>query len=149
MQIRPTRTATGATVVAAGLGLSTPGKQLLDEATFAIPPGRKVALVGRNGGGKSTLLAAIEALAERRDPPEHVSIQGTLSLAEGPGAALLPQSPQLAFHGSVAAYLDACAAEAGAAWIEYQRLTRLLEAGGADDALLGGYGEALEAMDRL
>src|ERR1700730_19266260 len=149
MQMRHTRTTAGATVVAAGLGLSTPGKQLLEEATFAIPPGRKVALVGRSGGAKPTFLAAIEAHAERRGPPEHVSIRGTLSIAEGTLVAVLPQSPQVAFRGSVAAYLDACAREVGAAWVDYQRQTRLLETGGPDDALLSGYGEALEAMDRL
>ena len=136
-------------MVAAGLGLWTAGKQLLDDATFAIRPGRRVGLVGRNGGGKSTLLAVIEALAEGSGPPEHVAAQGTLSITGGTRVAVLPQSPQLAFRGSVASYLDACAREVGVAWSDYQRLTRLLEAGGAGDALLGAYGEALETMDRL
>jgi ATPase subunit of ABC transporter with duplicated ATPase domains len=149
MDVRPTETASGATVVAAGLGLSTPGKQLLEDAAFAIRPGRKVALVGRNGGGKSTLLAVIEALAEGSGLPEHVSTQGTLSIAGGTRVVVLPQSPQLVFRGSVVTYLDACARQVGAAWSDYQRLTRLLEAGGADDALIGAYGEALEAMERL
>ncbi|MFN7633357.1 MAG: ATP-binding cassette domain-containing protein, partial [Acetobacteraceae bacterium] len=35
------------------------GRTLLDGASLALDPGRKVGLVGRNGAGKSTLLKAI------------------------------------------------------------------------------------------
>ena len=35
------------------------GRTLLDRASLALDPGRKVGLVGRNGAGKSTLLKAI------------------------------------------------------------------------------------------
>jgi ATP-binding cassette subfamily F protein 3 len=35
------------------------GRTLLDQASLALDPGRKVGLVGRNGAGKSTLLKAI------------------------------------------------------------------------------------------
>src|SRR5438309_11980011 len=139
------QSAPGALVVAADLSLATAGKPLLDGAAFAIPPGRRVALVGRNGAGKSTLLATIQALAEGRHPPEHVSLQGTLTVAPGTRVAATGSAhPQ----GSVAAYLDARAGEVGAAWNEYQRRTRELGAG-ADAALLARYGEALEAMERL
>ncbi|MFN6955559.1 MAG: ABC-F family ATP-binding cassette domain-containing protein [Acetobacteraceae bacterium] len=40
------------------------GRTLLDGASLALDPGRKVGLVGRNGAGKSTLLKAILGLVE-------------------------------------------------------------------------------------
>jgi ATPase subunit of ABC transporter with duplicated ATPase domains len=145
----PTLTTPGAGVVARGLTLAVPDKELLSDATFAVPSGRRVALVGRNGSGKSTLLETILALAATGAPPPHVELRGGLELGPGTRVAGLPQSPQLAHAGTVAAYLDRCAGEVGTAWNEHERLTQALAAGADDDAMLAGYGEALEAMQRL
>jgi len=72
------------------------GRELLDDATFTLVRGRKYALIGRNGKGKSTLLLA---LAARRvgDVPEacsvhYVSQDQTLSerdLQKTPGEVVL------------------------------------------------------------
>jgi ATPase subunit of ABC transporter with duplicated ATPase domains len=136
-------------ITAADLGLSIAGKVLLDGAAFAIPPGRKVALVGRNGSGKSTLLDTLRAVADSGRPPEHVELRGSLTLAPGTVLASLPQSIQLAFGGPARAYLDAQAGHVSEAWNRNQELTAALAAGRHDDALLHEYGEALEAMERL
>lgn len=136
--------------MAAGrLSLFTPGKELLRDADFAVLPSQRTALVGRNGSGKSSLLTAILAAAAGHSPPEHLSLQGTLTVAPGLRVAALPQSPQLVFAGSAAAYLDACAGEVGRAWTRYQRIAGQMEAEGAGEGLLAAYGEALEAVEAL
>jgi ATP-binding cassette, subfamily F, member 3 len=42
-----------------GVTLRVAGRTLLDTASLAVDPGRRIGLVGRNGAGKSTLLRAI------------------------------------------------------------------------------------------
>jgi ATP-binding cassette subfamily F protein 3 len=46
-------------VIAEGVGKSFDGKQIFDNASFTIERGNKVAFVGRNGEGKSTMIKAI------------------------------------------------------------------------------------------
>jgi ATPase subunit of ABC transporter with duplicated ATPase domains len=144
----PTQDGLGAGVFARDLHLSVPDRQLLTGATFAVPTGRRAALVGRNGSGKSTLLQTILALATDGAAPVHVELGGTLELGPGTRVASLPQSPQLAFGGSVAAYLDARAGQVGRAWHAHERLSAELAYDTGDD-LLRRYGEALEAVQRL
>jgi ATPase subunit of ABC transporter with duplicated ATPase domains len=143
----PMPSGAGSGVFARDLGISVPDRQLLTGATFAVPAGRRVALIGRNGSGKSTLLQTILALARQGAPPPHVELRGTLELGPGTRVAGLPQSPQLTFQGSVAAYLDRSAGEVSVAWNAHERLAGEL-AGGGDD-LLQRYGEALDAVQRL
>src|SRR5438045_6969396 len=92
------------------------GRLLLDGATFAVPQGRVTSLVGRNGSGKSTLLAAILARAGVGALPDGVHVEGDLSVGHGTRAAALPQSPQLAWTGTAAAYLDHHGGEPAAAF---------------------------------
>ena len=60
---------------------------VLDGATVSIEPGEKVGLVGRNGGGKSTLMKLIAGLWQ-------VDF-GTLALARGTRVGYLAQDPKL------------------------------------------------------
>ncbi|HXM56085.1 MAG TPA: ABC-F family ATP-binding cassette domain-containing protein [Candidatus Dormibacteraeota bacterium] len=143
------RSTHGGSVAATNLTIAIAGHRLLDGADFALPPGRRAALIGRNGSGKSTLLATIQAVAGTGRPPEHVELRGALTFAPGTIAAALPQSPQLAFAGTARAYLDACAGEPSRAWHRHEELVRALADGSQDAALLREYGEALDAMERL
>ncbi len=140
---------TSAAIAAADLRLSIAGKPLIEGASFAIPRGRKVALVGRNGSGKSTLLDTLQAVSSGGRPPDHVELSGRLSYAPGTVLASLPQSPQVAFAGSARAYLDARAGAVARTWNRYQELTEVLAAGGQNEALLREYSEVLEAAERL
>ena len=60
---------------------------VLDGATVSIEPGEKVGLVGRNGGGKSTLMKLIAGVWQ----PDF----GTVSLARGTRVGYLSQDPRL------------------------------------------------------
>ncbi|MGH7921622.1 MAG: ABC-F family ATP-binding cassette domain-containing protein [Candidatus Dormibacteraceae bacterium] len=136
-------------VFAQSLTLHAGSARLLDDATFAVQGGRHVALVGRNGSGKSTLLGTIEALARTGAPPAGVSLGGELRLAPDLSVGHLPQSPQLAFRGSVASYLDAQGGPAGRTWAAHEELTAKIASGATDAATLGAYGEVLEEMERV
>ena len=60
-------------------------QEVLSGATFRIDPGEKVGLVGRNGGGKTTLLRLIEGL----DTPDW----GTITIRKGCDLGFVPQRP--------------------------------------------------------
>jgi ATP-binding cassette subfamily F protein 3 len=60
---------------------------VLDGATVSIEPGEKVGLVGRNGGGKSTLMKLIAGMWQ----PDF----GSVSLARGTRVGYLSQDPRL------------------------------------------------------
>ncbi|QKX61616.1 uncharacterized protein TRUGW13939_08768 [Talaromyces rugulosus] len=81
---------------------------VLDDVSFEIPPGQRVAVVGRTGAGKSSLaLALIRAL---RPDTGHVEIDGvdirSLPLEQLRQAiTLVPQDPQL-FEGTIRDNLD-------------------------------------------
>lgn len=61
---------------------------LLDGAALALEPGERVALIGRNGAGKSSLLKILAGLEKPDD--------GTLQLQTGLTRVYVPQEPQFA-----------------------------------------------------
>ncbi|HKF78803.1 MAG TPA: ABC-F family ATP-binding cassette domain-containing protein [Candidatus Dormibacteraeota bacterium] len=136
-------------ITAAGLTLAAGGRVLLEDASFAVPHGRRLALIGRNGSGKSTLLATLRAMARGGPPPEHVELRGSLTFAPGTELALLPQSPQPSFGGTAGGYLEQRAGDVSRAWRRHERLVAAMAAGRQDERLLRDYGEALEAVQRL
>jgi len=48
-----------------GLGVSLGGKEILDDVSFTLRRGERIGMVGRNGGGKSTLLKAVLGVIEQ------------------------------------------------------------------------------------
>ena len=69
------------------------GPLLLDSVSLQIEPGERVALVGRNGEGKSTLLRLVEG-AERPD-------KGIIAMQNGVRVGALPQSVPREMPGTV------------------------------------------------
>ncbi len=60
---------------------------LLDHATFALEPGERVGLIGRNGAGKSSLLKAIAGVSRLDD--------GEIRVMDNARVAFVPQEPSL------------------------------------------------------
>ena len=79
------------------LSLAFGWKPLLDKVNFSIEKGEKIALLGRNGEGKSTLLNVIRGL--------HSPDEGEIQAAQGLPVAYLPHDPPAADARSVAEVL--------------------------------------------
>ena len=101
---------------------------LLDRAQFAVDPGERVALIGRNGAGKSSLIQVISGLRILDD--------GTLWKKPGLKFAVVDQEPELAPNDTAYEAVAQGLAEQYALLDEYDRLI----ASGAEDAA---------TMDRL
>ncbi|MEW6691859.1 MAG: ribosomal protection-like ABC-F family protein [Pseudomonadota bacterium] len=75
------------------LGFSVGTRTLLRDVAFTVEPGERIALIGRNGEGKSTLL---RILTGEQRPDE-----GEIRLAPGARAAFLPQDPHMESDATV------------------------------------------------
>ena len=72
--------------------------EVLRGASLRIDPGEKVGLVGRNGGGKTTLLRMIEGLEQ----PDW----GSVTLSKGARLGYVPQRPEFPAGMSVRAFVE-------------------------------------------
>ena len=70
------------------LSLAFGWRPLLDDVSFSIDSGDRIALLGRNGEGKSTLLNVLRGAQQADD--------GEVKLANGVSVAYLPQDPPAA-----------------------------------------------------
>jgi len=75
------------------LGFAVGSRTLLKGVTFTVEPGERIALIGRNGEGKSSLLRILTG-AQRPD-------EGEVRLAPGARADFLPQDPRMESDATV------------------------------------------------
>ena len=117
--------------------------QVLDEVTFTVGTGEKVALVGPNGSGKTTILRLIAGL--------DVADTGLAQVLPGTSIGFMPQDTELAGDRTLVE-------EVSNASVEVQRLERelrRLEAGmsaaeGNDlETIVAEYGETQHEFERL
>ncbi len=109
---------------------------LLDGVDFSIDAGERVALIGRNGTGKSSMLKALAGLAPLDD--------GQIVRRSGSTLAFVPQEPVFDPAHSVYEAVAAAMPEQAARITQYQHLGNLLA---GDAALVPD--DALEQMARL
>src|SRR6202140_2466947 len=81
------------------IALTFGGPPLLTGAELSVSTGERVALVGRNGTGKSTLLKIAAELVE----PD----RGSVFIQPGTVVRYLPQEPDLSQAASTVAYVEA------------------------------------------
>ena len=96
------------------LSLAFGWRPLLDHVNFSLETGERVALLGRNGEGKSTLLNVLRGAQAPDD--------GELRLTEGVRVAYLPQDPPAADARSVREVVRDGLAETAALVARYQEL---------------------------
>lgn len=136
-----------ARLVVTDLSLSIGSKELVTEGNFTIGQSERLALIGRNGSGKTSILDLISAAASGDSPPEHLDVQGDISLSQA-SVGYLRQDIQVTFDGSVKQYLDNCADQVSRVIDTYDKLTARMAAGETDDQLMDDYGKALEDMTK-
>ncbi|MFN2463466.1 MAG: ABC-F family ATP-binding cassette domain-containing protein [Candidatus Dormibacteria bacterium] len=89
------------------LSISTPRRELLRSVSFNVQEGRRVALLGRNGGGKTSLLDVIASAAGHGNAPSHLELNGSVSVTPGARVAVMPQEIALSVGGEVGTYIEA------------------------------------------
>ena len=90
---------------ARGLAKSFGGRALLDNAEIYVEPGEKIGLVGKNGTGKSTLLACLAG--------DDAFDSGIVAFRNGTHVAVLRQAPPDSTSGTVLDLVLAGAAQRG------------------------------------
>ena len=100
--------------------------EVLRDANLRLDPGQKVGLVGRNGGGKTTLLRLIEGLEQ----PDY----GTVTLRKGARLAYVPQRPDFPAGKSVREIVEGGLDELRALQAELERCHERM--GSADETEL-------------
>jgi len=98
---------------------------LLDHADFQLEPGERVALIGRNGSGKSSLLAALASLAQLDD--------GEVWRQPGLRIGYVPQEPPFNAELTVFAAVVAGMGDISALLAEYHEISHHLADTGMED----------------
>lgn len=118
------------------------GFDVLDEVSFTIGNNEKVALVGPNGCGKTTILRLICGLEE----PD----SGSVTILPGTTIGFMPQDSELAGDNTLVDEVSNASTEIKELEKELRRLETAMSYGGDDVAcLLEEYGEVQHEFERL
>lgn len=117
--------------------------QALDEVTFTIGNDEKVALVGPNGSGKTTVLRVIAGMEDFDS--------GTLSILPGTSIGFMPQDTELTSDEPLLEEVSNASTEIKDMERALRRLEQAMSAAEGDEMtrLLAEYGEVQHEFDRL
>lgn len=121
------------------ISFSLGDKPLLDQQSFTLEARERIALVGRNGEGKSTLLKIIHG--------KIIPDDGERILTEGTHITMMPQEVPEHLPGSVYDQVAAGAGEIGALLKTHHHLSQKLAHTPDDTALLQALETAQQAID--
>ena len=115
-------------------------RDVLSDVSFRVEPGERLAVVGRNGEGKTTLL---RILAGRLDPDG-----GSVSMPRGATVALHDQRPPLGRDLTLEQYVGEGMEPARRAEADLAALEARMAAGDHGDEVMGAYEEAQARLER-
>ena len=122
-----------------GLRKSYGANVIYDGVSFRLPPGERLALIGRNGAGKTTLLRTIIGEV---DPDE-----GNVGIPRGFRIALHDQRPPMAGAHTLGSYIGEGLADIHAAEATLRELESQMAAGDGSDEVLEAYDRAQTALE--
>ena len=119
------------------------GQEVLQGASLRVEPGEKLGIVGRNGGGKSTLLRLIT----RTEEPDG----GSLAITKGATVGYVPQRPEFEPGEIAFDHVEGGLEETRSVQAELETLEQEMESaeGEALERAVTRYGELTERMNHL
>lgn len=137
-----------AVIIARNFSLLAGTKQLIDTSSFTIGSKEKIALIGRNGAGKTVLLETIYSISNGFTPSDGVSFEGSLEVSPETRIGYLPQNLQISYHGTVEEYLEFSSQGTAKAARDFERASDLVKTD-PSDTNLQSFARAMELMDTL
>jgi len=121
--------------------ISKGGRTLIDNASFGIDTGDRIALIGSNGSGKSTLLKVLTG----REAPEEgkVSVNNALYLSQ------VEQHPRFAADETIMDFIFRDATPQMQLVREYETVTAGMAADGSDEALMDRFHSLTDQMEKM
>ncbi len=122
-----------------GLRKSYGANVIYDGVSFRLPPGERLALVGRNGAGKTTLLRTIIGEVD--------ADEGSIGIPRGFRIALHDQRPPTAGAHTLGSYIGEGLADIHAAEAMLRELEAQMATGDGSDDVLDAYDRAQRALE--
>ncbi len=129
-----------ATLHVSDLAKSYGAETIFSGVSFRVPPGDRLALVGRNGAGKTTLLRILAG--------ELGSDEGAIGFPRSARIALHDQRPPRAAGKTLAGYVGESLADVHSAELRLAELEQSMAAGDHSDETMHAYADAQAALEQ-
>jgi ATPase subunit of ABC transporter with duplicated ATPase domains len=121
-------------------------KTLIREGFFTLNKGDKIALIGRNGSGKSSLIELIYGLYSKKETLKNLEYRGKINFGPEIKIAFLPQEVKFSFRGAVKDYIRTSGGKYAEIFERYKELSSRMQSGDLSQQEIEEYGEIIEKM---